>query len=115
MPAHVLIFAYSCQDCENNTYSCLRTVTGGPNEANSTLYCHFYADDKAWASNTPYMREYYDVYRDRYQMNNTVSSLSTTRLAELEARLIELRNCSGAAAGGSGSGSSTTACGQNGP
>lgn len=83
------------QDCQNNTYSCLRTVVYDmplpASPANSTIFCEFYATDTEWRAGEPYMREYFDLVGDPYQMNNTAPALDPARVAELTARLHQLR------------------------
>lgn len=38
---------------------------------------------------------FYDLATDPYQMNNTIGTLSTEKVAALGARLAALRNCKG--------------------
>ena len=114
-----VVSASKMQDCENNTYSCLRTVrtvapwqgSRSPNanntsdntsnssssssSNNNTLFCRFYSTDAAWEANTPYTTEYYDLSLDPFQMDNTAAGLSTERAALLNARLDSLRGCTG--------------------
>ena len=43
------------QDCENNTYSCLRTIISGGagGHLNSSVFCEFYQTDDAWQARDP--------------------------------------------------------------
>ncbi|CAI4223479.1 unnamed protein product [Auanema sp. JU1783] len=71
-----------CQNSNNNTYWCLRTV----NETHNLLYCEFVTD----------FISYYDLNTDPHQLNNSVFSLEPAVLEELNQRLTLLKACRGA-------------------
>ncbi|KAK5985584.1 Arylsulfatase [Trichostrongylus colubriformis] len=71
-----------CQNSNNNTYWCLRTI----NEAENYLYCEFVTE----------FVSYYDLNEDPYQLHNIVYSLEMSTLERLSERLQLLRECKGA-------------------
>lgn len=70
-----------CQNCNNNTYWCLRTV----NATDNFLYCEFI---------TEYI-SFYDFNSDPHQLTNTVYTLSVEKLEEMSEQLKLLRKCKG--------------------
>ncbi|EYC29239.1 hypothetical protein Y032_0006g2861 [Ancylostoma ceylanicum] len=71
-----------CQNSNNNTYWCLRTI----NEVDNFLYCEFVTE----------FVSFYDLNEDPYQLHNIVYALDMSTLEKLSERLRRLRECSGA-------------------
>ncbi|KAK6729442.1 hypothetical protein RB195_006474 [Necator americanus] len=71
-----------CQNSNNNTYWCLRTI----NEFENFLYCEFVTE----------FVSFYDLNDDPYQLHNIVYSLDMSTLEKLSERLRHLRECKGA-------------------
>ena len=88
------VTASKMQDCRNNTYSCLRSLSG----EDDTIYCQFYSTDASWTAGSAYDVEYYNLTADPHQMDNIAGGLSPARSAALVARLDQLRGCTGGAA-----------------
>lgn len=72
-----------CEDSYNNTYSCLRTISGKDNY----VLCQF--------SDAANFQEFYNMTADPYQLTNDVSSLDPAYLDDLSNRLIALSVCKG--------------------
>ncbi|WKX89900.1 hypothetical protein Q1695_009051 [Nippostrongylus brasiliensis] len=70
-----------CQNSNNNTYWCLRTV----NDSENFLYCEFVTE----------FVSYYDLNEDPHQLHNIVYSLEMSTLERLSERLRLLRKCKG--------------------
>ncbi|VDP30566.1 unnamed protein product [Heligmosomoides polygyrus] len=70
-----------CQNSNNNTYWCLRTI----NDVENFLYCEFVTE----------FVSYYDLNEDPYQLHNIVYSLEMSTLERLSERLRLLRECRG--------------------
>eukprot|EP01121_Diplochlamys_sp_Union-15-3_P006339 TRINITY_DN1682_c0_g1_i2.p1 TRINITY_DN1682_c0_g1~~TRINITY_DN1682_c0_g1_i2.p1 ORF type:complete len:386 (-),score=61.89 TRINITY_DN1682_c0_g1_i2:9-1166(-) len=70
-------------DAWNNTYHCVRSLTG----SEDSIYCEL--DD------TENFREYYDHTKDPYQLKNIVKEEDPTVIQKLTARLQVLKNCVG--------------------
>ncbi|VDM52097.1 unnamed protein product [Angiostrongylus costaricensis] len=70
-----------CQNSNNNTYWCLRTI----NDIENFLYCEFVTE----------FVSYYDLNDDPHQLHNTVYSLEMNTLEQLSERLRLLRECQG--------------------
>lgn len=71
-----------CQNSNNNTYWCLRTI----NETHNFLYCEFI---------TRFI-VYYDLKNDPYQLKNIIYDLDVTEIQQLHLQLHRLRKCRGA-------------------
>lgn len=87
------IHASKMQDCENNTYSCVRTIDDDKDI--NTIYCHFYSTDVQWSQDDFYMREFFDLNKDAFQINNTIDTLSHELLQHYQSRLTLLRAWNG--------------------
>lgn len=76
--------ACKCQDSRNNTYNCLRRIDFF--EQLDFLYCEF-----------PYefIKEYYDLTTDPYQLNNKYLHLNEKKSVILQEDLHKLKNCKG--------------------
>ncbi|GFQ85230.1 extracellular sulfatase Sulf-1, partial [Trichonephila clavata] len=70
-----------CQNANNNTFWCLRTI----NETHNFLYCEFVTG----------FITYYDLRTDPYQMRNAVYELDYGTLERLRMNLNKLRSCKG--------------------
>uniref|UniRef100_A0A158PAI6 Sulfatase domain-containing protein n=1 Tax=Angiostrongylus cantonensis TaxID=6313 RepID=A0A158PAI6_ANGCA len=70
-----------CQNSNNNTYWCLRTI----NDIENFLYCEFVTE----------FVSYYDLNDDPHQLHNIVYSLEMNTLEQLSERLRLLRECQG--------------------
>ncbi|XP_074595651.1 putative extracellular sulfatase Sulf-1 homolog isoform X2 [Brevipalpus obovatus] len=71
----------SCQNANNNTFWCLRTI----NATHNFLYCEFI---------TGYIT-YYDMNQDPFQLRNLVYTLEWPVLKQMRRKLNKLRVCSG--------------------
>lgn len=71
-----------CQNANNNTFWCLRTI----NESHNLLYCEFVTG----------FITFYDLNTDPYQMRNAVYDLDYGTLETLRMQLNKLRSCKGA-------------------
>ncbi|KAI6217667.1 hypothetical protein M3Y99_01756600 [Aphelenchoides fujianensis] len=72
-----------CQNANNNTYWCLRTL----NETHDFLYCEFVTG----------FVSFYDLLEDPHQLTNVVFQLEAARLNQLNAQLLLLKSCRTAA------------------
>ncbi|GIY97408.1 hypothetical protein CEXT_67431 [Caerostris extrusa] len=70
-----------CQNANNNTFWCLRTI----NDTHNFLYCEFVTG----------FITYYDLRTDPYQMRNAVYDLDYGTLEKLRMTLNKLRSCKG--------------------
>lgn len=70
-----------CQNSNNNTYWCLRTI----NETHNFLYCEFITG----------FITFYDLKIDPYQLRNAIYDLDFVRLEEMRKTLNKLRSCKG--------------------
>lgn len=70
-----------CQNANNNTFWCLRTI----NETHNFLYCEFVTG----------FITFYDMRSDPYQLRNAVHDLSTQEVQELHNSLERLKRCRG--------------------
>ncbi|CAL1294489.1 unnamed protein product [Larinioides sclopetarius] len=70
-----------CQNANNNTFWCLRTI----NETHNFLYCEFVTG----------FITFYDLRTDPYQMRNAVYDLDYGTLEKLRMTLNKLRSCKG--------------------
>ncbi|KAG8198487.1 hypothetical protein JTE90_017353 [Oedothorax gibbosus] len=70
-----------CQNSNNNTFWCLRTI----NDTHNFLYCEFVTG----------FITYYDLRTDPYQMRNAVYDLDYGTLERLRMNLNKLRSCKG--------------------
>ncbi|XP_021002280.1 putative extracellular sulfatase Sulf-1 homolog [Parasteatoda tepidariorum] len=71
-----------CQNSNNNTFWCLRTI----NDTHNFLYCEFVTG----------FITFYDLRTDPYQMRNAVYDLDYATLERLRMNLNKLRSCKGA-------------------
>lgn len=70
-----------CQNANNNTFWCLRTI----NDTHNFLYCEFVTG----------FITFYDMRTDPYQLRNAVHDLSTQEVHELHNSLERLKRCRG--------------------
>ncbi|XP_077518307.1 extracellular sulfatase Sulf1 isoform X1 [Amblyomma americanum] len=70
-----------CQNANNNTFWCLRTI----NETHNFLYCEFVTG----------FITFYDMTVDPYQLRNAVHDLTTQEVQELHNSLERLKRCKG--------------------
>ncbi|XP_077559406.1 extracellular sulfatase Sulf1 isoform X2 [Haemaphysalis longicornis] len=70
-----------CQNANNNTFWCLRTI----NETHNFLYCEFITG----------FITFYDMRTDPYQLRNAVHDLSSEEVQELHNSLERLKRCKG--------------------
>ncbi|XP_054723455.1 putative extracellular sulfatase Sulf-1 homolog [Uloborus diversus] len=70
-----------CQNANNNTFWCLRTI----NETHNFLYCEFVTG----------FITFYDLRTDPYQMRNAIYDLDYGTLEKLRMQLNHLRSCKG--------------------
>ncbi|XP_064480694.1 putative extracellular sulfatase Sulf-1 homolog [Ornithodoros turicata] len=70
-----------CQNANNNTFWCMRTI----NDTHNFLYCEFITG----------FITYYDMRNDPYQLRNVVYNLSHDVLGELHSTLAKLKRCKG--------------------
>jgi len=78
-----------CIDSINNTYVCLRTIHSGDN----SLYCIF---SKDISKDAIYFREFYDLEKDPFQLNNIALTVDPKVLDRYQKRIAYLRTCVGA-------------------
>uniref|UniRef100_A0A3B3S882 N-acetylglucosamine-6-sulfatase n=1 Tax=Paramormyrops kingsleyae TaxID=1676925 RepID=A0A3B3S882_9TELE len=71
-----------CEDAFNNTYACVRTLTGY-----NMQYCEF-ADSESFV-------EVYNLTADPHQLENIVKKVDPTLLQTMNQRLIRLQSCVG--------------------
>uniref|UniRef100_A0AAY4AZR7 N-acetylglucosamine-6-sulfatase n=1 Tax=Denticeps clupeoides TaxID=299321 RepID=A0AAY4AZR7_9TELE len=71
-----------CEDAYNNTYACVRTLTG-----DNLQYCEF-ADSESFV-------ELYNLTADPHQLENIVKKVDPTLLQTMNQRLIKLQSCAG--------------------
>lgn len=76
--------ACRCQDARNNTYACIRHMSGDDNY----LYCSF-RDQQRFV-------EIFDLSVDPYEMNNLIFDMLPAQQADYEVKLNNLVNCLGA-------------------
>ncbi|CAK9304580.1 unnamed protein product [Gordionus sp. m RMFG-2023] len=70
-----------CQNANNQSFSCLRTI----NKTFNFLYCEFVTG----------FISYYDIENDPYQLKNIVAKLSLPKLLNLHNMLLKLKTCKG--------------------
>ncbi|KAH9404408.1 Extracellular sulfatase Sulf-1, partial [Tyrophagus putrescentiae] len=71
-----------CQNAQNNSFECLRTI----NETHNSLYCEFVTGFIA----------YFDLLKDPFQLKNAIYELEFSTIEELSRNLAHLKGCSGA-------------------
>ena len=83
-----------CQNADNNTYSCLRTVNGTHN----FLYCEFTTGEIGFYDmiSDPYQVNSIDILQKiLFQLSNIVHELDLSILEQLNEQLRKLKNCVG--------------------
>lgn len=85
-------------DAANNTYHCLRTI----HRKRDSIYCHF-LDREGFV-------EFYNLSKDKWQLNNTAKLLTGKTIAEFEGRLRVLKKCQGLKCRKGGAAAKSAAC-----
>ncbi|XP_054280520.1 N-acetylglucosamine-6-sulfatase-like isoform X2 [Macrosteles quadrilineatus] len=73
-----------CQDALNNTYNCVRSIAHDENY----IYCEFYKE-------VGYLKEFYDINQDPYQMENIYQELQQTVKNKLKEEILQHTTCNG--------------------